>query len=170
MEYDRTKLEFSDRPEQIWVVNQQTYGLVGASNTARGAELFAAQRFRDQKLSCSITEVTLHRPSLAPIYGGPTLLEALWSRMDDHMEALMTGQQGEDTAAGARELAWVLAIVTNAYAPSIPWVKEEAMRRWNARDPWPDDEDPPSAYVDRPADGEAEAIAFDGAGVSGYEL
>jgi hypothetical protein len=132
MEYDRTKLEFSDRPEQIWVVDQQTYGLVGAANTARGAELFAAQRFRDQKLPCSITEVTLHRPSLAPIYGGPTLLEALWSRMDDHMEALMTGVADEHTSAHARELAWVIAIVTNAYAPSMDKVRAEAMERWNA--------------------------------------
>lgn len=128
MDYDRTtRLVFSDRPEEIWVLSDEE-GIHSAYSTEQGAGVENKQH----KDRYSITPVTLHRPSLAPIYGGPTLLEALWSRMDDHMEALMTGQQGEDTAAGARELAWVIAIVTNAYAPSMDKVREEAMRRWQA--------------------------------------
>lgn len=128
MDYDRTtRLVFSDRPEEIWVLSDEE-GIHSAYSTEQGAGVENKQH----KDRYSITPVTLHRPSLVPIYGGPTLLEALWSRMDDHMEALMTGQQGEDTAAGARELAWVIAIVTNAYAPSMDKVREEAMCRWNA--------------------------------------
>jgi hypothetical protein len=122
-------IKWEDRPEQIHLLVRTGFlspeAEVEAYVTKQGAEI----AHRDEM---EIHEITLHRPSLAPIYGGPTLLEALWSRMDDHMEALMTGAADDDTPAAARELAWVIAIVTNAYAPSIPWVKEEAMRRWNA--------------------------------------
>lgn len=79
-----------------------------------------------------------HRPrnpeSLTPIYGGPTLLEALWNEMDRLMEALMTGQSSEDSGDKfrAEELAWVLAIVTNPYEPSMDRIRAETMDRWNA--------------------------------------
>jgi hypothetical protein len=133
MEYDRSKMDWVDHPEQIWVVFDESMemegAIHGAHSTEQGAQIAIADKLYGPEPA--MREITLHRPSLRAVYGGPTLLEALWNRMDVHMEALMTGQEAEDTAAGARELAWVIAIVTNAYSPSIPWVKEEAMRRWN---------------------------------------
>jgi hypothetical protein len=123
---------FQDRPQQIWVVNQQTYGVIGASATLEGAHQIP-ELVRPSELPFTVTEVTLHRPSLQPIYGGPTLLEALWAEMDRLMAGLMTGQDAEDGGdkARAQELAWVLAIVTNAYNPSIDAIRAEAVRRWN---------------------------------------
>jgi hypothetical protein len=45
----------------------------------------------------------------------------------------MTGADAEDGGDRyrAQELAWVLAIVTNAYAPSVDAIRAEAVRRWN---------------------------------------
>jgi len=134
MDYDRSKMDWVDHPEKIFVVFDEPMELEGqiyaAHSNVQGAEIgIAAKRYGDEP---KVKEITLHRPSLRAIYGGPTLIEALWSRMDDHMEALMTKQEGEDTAAAARELAWVLAIVTNAYAPSMDAIRAEAMRRWTA--------------------------------------
>lgn len=123
---------FQDRPQQIWVVNQQTYGVIGASATLEGAHQIP-ELVRPSELPFTVTEVTLHRPSLRPIYGGPTLLEALWAEMDRLMEGLMTGTDAEDGGDRyrAQELAWILAIVTNAYNPSVDNIRAEAMRRWN---------------------------------------
>lgn len=133
MEYDRSKQDWVDHPTQIWVVEQQTYGIVGATSTQQGAEVFVAAR--PKSTPCSIKETTLHRPSLRAVYGGPTLIEALWSEMDRLMEGLMTGQDAEDGGDRFRaaELAWVLAIVTNAYDPSVDRIRAEAMERWNAQ-------------------------------------
>lgn len=77
---------------------------------------------------------TLEQQSLRPIYGGGTLIENLWAEMDAIMERLMTGQQAEDGGDRfrAEELAWVLAIVTNAYDPSVDRIRAETMERWNA--------------------------------------
>lgn len=126
MEYDRTKLVYVDKPEQIWVRHFE--------DEARDA--FVSQEAADAANADDsyyhVTQVTLHRPSLQPIYGGPTLLEALWSEMDSIMERLMTGQDAEGDKFKAQELAWVLAIVTNAYAPSMDNIRAEAVRRWNA--------------------------------------
>lgn len=69
---------------------------------------------------------------LKPIYGGPTLLEALWAEMDRLMEGLMTGQGAEGDRYRAEELAWVLAIVSNPYDPSVDRIRAETMDRWNA--------------------------------------
>lgn len=149
---------------------------------------------RDQALrnhpnagSEEVEQITLHRPDLRPIYGGPTLLEALWDRMDSIMERLMTGtESGEDECvrtmadctgdpdqAGkcdhldngdryrAQELAWVLAIVTDPYDPSVDRIRAEAVNRWNAQQ---------AAEQDLITAAEAETHAFEAAGVNGYEL
>jgi hypothetical protein len=128
MEYDRSQLNWIEREEPVWVVRQGGE-IVGVAVAEAGCSQLPTVD-REQTIICDRT--TLFRPALAPVYGGPTLLEALWQRMDDHMEALMTGQEGEDTAAGARELAWVIAITTNAYEPSMDKVRAEAMDRWRA--------------------------------------
>jgi hypothetical protein len=124
---------FQDRPQQIWVVAR-----VGDEDHVHAAyttedEAEGVITNGDLPWGASAVEVTLHRPSLQPIYGGPTLLEALWAEMDRLMAGLMTGQDAEDGGdkARAQELAWVLAIVTNAYNPSIDAIRAEAVRRWN---------------------------------------
>lgn len=120
--------------EQIWVVSQQTYGIVGAHvneiEAGRIPEIVGDQT----RLPVHVQRIPLHRPDLRPIYGGPTLLEALWSEMDRLMEGLMTGADAEDGGDRyrAQELAWVLAIVTNPYAPSVDAIRAEAVERWNA--------------------------------------
>ncbi len=123
---------FQDRPQQIWVVSQSTYGIIGAATSEEGASKIP-ELVRPTELPHHVTEVTLHRPALQPIYGGPTLLEALWAEMDRLMAGLMTGTDAEDEGDKfrAQELAWVIAIVTNAYNPSIDAVRAEALRRWN---------------------------------------
>lgn len=123
---------FQDRPQQIWVVGQSTYGIIGASTTEEGA-VEIPEIVTPSELPVHVTRVTLHRPSLQPIYGGPTLLEALWAEMDRMMAGLMTGQDAEDGGDKyrAQELAWVLAIVTNAYNPDIDAIRAEAVRRYN---------------------------------------
>ena len=70
---------------------------------------------------------------LRAVYGGPTLLEALWAEMDTLMERLMTGAESEDGGDRfrAEELCWVLSIVTSPYNPSMDAIRAETMRRWN---------------------------------------
>jgi hypothetical protein len=152
---------FQDRPQKIWVVNHSTYGIIGASTSEENAHLIP-EIVHPSKLPFSVTSVMLHRPSLQPIYGGPTLLEALWSEMDRLMEGLMTGTDAEDEGDKyrAQELAWVIAIVTNAYAPSVDLVRAEAMRRWNQQ----------QAEADVITKSEEQQHKFDAAGVDGYEL
>lgn len=125
----RPQLNFTDATETIWVTATNSVYSGAVRDAYVSAE--AAQRSGAD----SVHEVTLHRPSLRPIYGGPTLIEALWSEMDRLMEALMTGTDAEDGGDKyrAQELAWVIAIVTNAYAPSVDRVRKEAMERWNAQ-------------------------------------
>lgn len=131
MEYDHANIKWVDRPEQIWVIVPKTDGLavVGyvSEKAARDSYKASTPGYHAPE------EVTLHRPSLAPIYGGPTLLEALWAEMDRIMEGLMTKADAEDGGDRFRaaELAWVLAIVTNAYDPSVDRIRAEAMRRWS---------------------------------------
>lgn len=128
MEYDHTNIVWVDRPEDIWVVADpyEHDGPVAAYISEKAAMDAATP---EQVVSA----VMLHRPSLAPIYGGPTLLEALWSEMDRLMEGLMTKTDAEDGGDRFRaaELAWVLAIVTDAYDPSVDRIRAEAVRRWN---------------------------------------
>jgi hypothetical protein len=121
---------FQDRPQQIWVVVPKGDGPIVAHSTEEAARRqYAGTKGRNH----APEEATLHRPSLQPIYGGPTLLEALWAEMDRIMAGLMTGEDAEDGGDKyrAQELAWVLAVVTNAYNPSIDAVRAEALRRWN---------------------------------------
>jgi hypothetical protein len=140
---------FQDRPQTIYVQVRVGDGdkVVAAYSTFEEAEL----QTDNAPWGTETVTTTLHRPSLQPIYGGPTLLEALWAEMDRLMAGLMTGQGAEDvcntpgcnsdrspcghTDNGdkyrAQELAWVIAIVTNAYAPSVDAVRAEALRRWN---------------------------------------
>lgn len=147
-------MNYIDRPEQIWVVVPKGDGPIVAHSTEEAARRqYAGTKGRNH----APEEVTLHKPSLQPIYGGPTLLEALWAEMDRLMEALMTGtENAEDFCSRnaedcnvdaddfcrhpdsgdkyrAQELAWVLAVVSNAYNPSVDRIRAEAMARWNAQ-------------------------------------
>lgn len=124
MEYDRNKVQFTDQPEQIWVRH------FGDEACDAYVSEEAAEAANADGSYCHITEVKLHRPSLQPIYGGATLLEALWAEMDVLMERLMTGADVEGDRYRAEELAWVLAIVTNPYAPSVDRIRAETMTRW----------------------------------------
>lgn len=120
--------------EDIWVLARVGDGdnVAEAHTTAEAAEL-AAER-DDYSWGVESVRIVLHRPELQPIYGGPTLTEALWSEMDRLMEGLMTGASAEDGGDKYRaaELAWVLAITSNPYAPSVDEIRAEAVRRWNA--------------------------------------
>lgn len=151
------EIRWEERAEQIQVVKQNLKTL-GAVMTEGAVVPFVAKHGTLTKPFQTET-MLLHRPSLAPIYGGPTLLEALWSEMDRLMEALMTGQTADDSCKikgyhgvpaayddhqancehwdngdryRAEELAWVIALVTNPYDPSVDRVRAEAMERWNA--------------------------------------
>jgi len=165
MEYDRSKLDWVDHPTQIFVVHSDD--ILFATSTEQGAEAAIATR---KLKNVGVKEITLHRPSLRAVYGGPTLIEALWAEMDSIMERLMTLNTAEDRCqqncnwekhlketgradfAGcdhidngdkyrAQELAWVLAIVTNAYDPSVDRIRKEAMDRWNAAQAEADQDD-----------------------------
>jgi hypothetical protein len=126
-------LRWEDRPEQIWVVARVGDG--DAVHYAYTTEDQAEGTINNGDLpwGAEVVEVTLHRPSLIPTYGGSTLLEALWVEMDRLMEALMTDADAEDGGDKyrAQELAWVLAVVSNPYDPSVDRVRAEAMDRWN---------------------------------------
>lgn len=133
MQYDRSKTDWVDHPEQVWAIVRAGDGdaIREVHSTKAGAEI--AEQRDGFPWGVEIKEITLHRPSLRAIYGGPTLIEALWNEMDDIMERLMTGTESEDGGDKyrAQELAWVLAIVTNAYDPSVDRIRAEAMERWN---------------------------------------
>lgn len=160
MQYDRSKTDWVDHPEQVWAIVRAGDGdaIREVHSTKAGAEI--AEQRDGFPWGVEIKEITLHRPSLRAVYGGPTLIEALWNEMDDIMERLMTGQEQEDVCGRkdcpthvsewidgpedetckhidngdryrAQELAWVLAIVTNAYDPSVDRIRAEAMERWN---------------------------------------
>lgn len=166
MEYDRTKMNFFQSQEEVWIVQQTQDGqsahdFIGIVVAEEGSRQLPG--IDPHKPSIS-TKVTLFRPSLKPVYGGPTLLEALWHEMDAIMERLMTGNTSDDGICSnkdcdshisaypyveerdrdepcqhpvegdkyrAQQLAWVLAIVTNAYNPSVDMIRAEAMKRWN---------------------------------------
>lgn len=132
MEKVEPHLSWTERTEKVFLVRQdlQMLGVIEREEQLMG--LLTAKGSATKP--CIVDELTLHRRSVLPVYGGPTLLEALWSEMDVLMERLMTGQDAEDGGDRfrAQELAWVIAIVTNAYAPSVDAVRVEAMGRWNA--------------------------------------
>lgn len=135
MQYDRSKMDFVDHPEQIWLVrNEGGEDLLGAFSTEQGAKAAIEIRPGWDSIAGEPEEITLHRPSLRAVYGGPTLIQALWNEMDAIMERLMTKQESEDGGDKFRaaELAWVLAIVTNAYDPSVDRIRAETMARWQA--------------------------------------
>lgn len=115
--------------EQIWVAGQ--YGEMGQVYSAHTTKE-EALRHTESGTEAEVAPITLHRPDLRPVYGGPTLLEALWNEMDRLMEGLMTGADAEDGGDRyrAQELAWVIAIVTNPYDPSVDRIRAEAMERW----------------------------------------
>lgn len=119
--------------EQIWVVVPKT-STDPPPVIAFCAEEPARRAYRERQGYHAPELADLHRPDLRPIYGGPTLLEALWQEMDRLMEALMTGADAEDgmDKGRAQELAWVLAIVSNPYNPSVDAIRAEAVERWNA--------------------------------------
>jgi hypothetical protein len=147
-----------DRSEPIWVLARAGDGINVADAFASEEAARKAEERGDYSWGVEAVQVTLHRPSLVPTYGGPTLLEALWTEMDRLMEALMTGETADDNCKikgyhgvpapyddhqadcehwdngdryRAEELAWVIAIVTNPYDPSVDRVRAEAMDRWN---------------------------------------
>lgn len=155
--------EESVSTEKIWVIGQ--YGEMGQVHSAYTSETAAADainRSADPGHFDSPHQIDLERPDLRPIYGGPTLLEALWSEMDTIMERLMTGQTSEDGGDKfrAQELAWVLAIVTDPYEPSVDKIRAETMERWNAS----------QAEAEADTQAEEQQHKFDAAGVNGYEL
>jgi hypothetical protein len=125
-------IRWVDKPERIWVMTRVGDGINVADAFVSEEAARNAEDKGDYSWGVEAVEITLHRPSLQPFYGGPTLLEALWNEMDRLMEALMTGADAEDGGDRyrAQELAWVIAIVTNAYSPSVDQVRAEAMRRW----------------------------------------
>ncbi len=127
---ENPEVRWEERAEQIQVVKQDLKTL-GAVMTEGAVVPFVAKHGTLTKPFQTET-VTLHRPSLAPIYGGPTLLEALWNEMDRLMEGLMTDADAEDGGDRFRagELAWVLAVVTDPYNPSVDAIRAETMRRW----------------------------------------
>lgn len=135
--------------EKIYVITTGDPEDICYASVREPGGLLAGQRL--------VAGVELSRPDLRPIYGGPTLLEALWSEMDTIMERLMTGQIADDICSRigyhgvsledpsdvcehedngdkyrAQELAWVLAIVTDPYEPSVDKIRAETMARWNA--------------------------------------
>lgn len=134
MKTTHTEPSFEDRTEDIWVLVRvgDGYSVDSAYSTAEAAEFAAARG--DQPWGVEEVRIPLHRPSLRPIYGGPTLLEALWNEMDVLMERLMTGEAAEDGGDRyrAEELAWVLAIVENAYNPDMDRIRAKAMERWES--------------------------------------
>jgi hypothetical protein len=117
--------------ETIFVVQQTGFGIIGASVSQEGVDRIPLPEPRRPFI---VDTTQLHRPDLRPIYGGPTLLEALWTEMGRLMEGLMTGQEAEDGGDRFRaaELAWVLAIVTDPYSPSVDKIRAETVARWNA--------------------------------------
>lgn len=136
-EADMEKLDHNvrwvDKPEDIWVMVR-----VGDGNNV--ADAFVAEEAArkaeergDYSWGVEAVKVKLHRPSLQPIYGGSTLLEALWNEMDRLMQQLMqpAGADDPNDRWRAEELAWVIAIVSNPYEPSMDRVRAEAMERWN---------------------------------------
>jgi hypothetical protein len=155
VEYDRSKTDFVDHPTDIWLITNEG-DAVEAHSTAQGAEAAIDIRLRPRlgrECALKTQQLVLHRPSLRAVYGGPTLIEALWAEMDAIMDRLMTGQIQQDNCKlgdcngprggtcdhedngdryRAEELAWVLAIVTNAYDPSVDRIRAEAMQRWKA--------------------------------------
>jgi hypothetical protein len=163
------ELTWAERNETIHVIKQDLKTL-GAVTSEDAVVPFVAKHGSLTKPFNSET-MTLHRPSLAPIYGGPTLLEALWNEMDRLMEGLMTQADAEDGGDRyrAQELAWVIAIVTNAYNPSIDAVRAEAMRRWEAAEAEADAQER-ALDPDPDAHAEEQQHQWDAAGVNGYEL
>jgi hypothetical protein len=128
-------VKWADKDEDIWV-------LVRVGDSDHVADAFVsetaarkAEERGDYSWGVEAVKTKLHRPALQPIYGGPTLLEALWNEMDRLMEALMTGEVAEDGGDKfrAQQLAWVLAVVSNPYDPSVDRIRAEAMDRWNAQ-------------------------------------
>src|ERR1044072_1959394 len=87
MEYDRTKLNFHESQEEVWIV-QQGSAFVGVAVTEEGARQLPGI---DPHRASTSTKAILFRPSLKPVYGGPTLTEALWAEMDSIMDRLMGG-------------------------------------------------------------------------------
>jgi hypothetical protein len=131
-----------ERPTPIFTVHNETVWVVCRTGDGDSiADVHSTQDAAEGAVSngeypwgVEAVKATLHRPSLRPVYGGPTLIENLWAEMDAIMERLMTGQQAEDGGDRfrAEELAWVLAIVTNAYDPDINRIRRETMARWEA--------------------------------------
>lgn len=129
-ELEAKPLNFHEKQEEVWVVTQGLKFVGVAVSEEGGSQLPGIDHSKPFEKERTI----LYRPALAPIYGGPTLLEALWGEMDRLMEGLMTKADAEDGGDRFRaaELAWVLAVVTNAYAPSVDAIRAEAVVRWNA--------------------------------------
>lgn len=134
-DFTRPAPTFETVTEPIWVIRRTDRigdDVILAAGATRQDALEEIGAWRGEDVD--LVETKLYRQSLRPIYGGGTLIENLWAEMDVIMERLMTGQQAEDGGDRfrAEELAWVLAIVTNAYDPSVDRIRAETMERWNA--------------------------------------
>lgn len=123
--------------EEIWILIPKAGQHAVQEVIAFSREEGARGWYRDHGSGYHSAErALLNRPDLRPIYGGPTLMEALWSEMDRLMEGLMTGTDAEDGGDKfrAQGIAYVLAITSNPYNPSVDSIRAEAMRRWQERE------------------------------------
>ena len=127
-------VKWADKDEDIWVMVRVGDGNNVADAFVSEAAARKAEERGDYSWGVEAVKTKLHRPALKPIYGGPTLLEALWNEMDRLMEQLMqpAGADDPNDRWRAEELAWVLAVVSNPYDPSVDRIRAEAMARWNA--------------------------------------
>jgi hypothetical protein len=129
---ERPKLTYETVTETVYVLVPKTSVPQELIPRVYATKEAAREAYRPGEGYHSPEPAPLERQSLRPIYGGGTLIENLWSEMDRLMEGLMTGQEAEGDRFRAEELAYVLAIVTNAYDPSIDRIRKEAMERWTA--------------------------------------
>lgn len=132
--FETGEVVWEERTEDIWVMVRVGDGDKVADAFLVESAARLAEQENDYSWGVEAVKVSLRRPTLAPIYGGLALLEALWNEMDRLTEALMTAQDAEDGGDRFRaaELAWVIALVSNPYSPSVDRVRAEAMERWNA--------------------------------------
>lgn len=75
------------------------------------------------------------RGSLGPS-GGMTIIELIWGQLDEVMDSLMEpGQDDERNRGHAYGLALAIAILRRPDAYDVDAVREEALIRWEARQP-----------------------------------
>lgn len=67
---------------------------------------------------------------------GKSLLELMWEELDETMDRLMVPGAAAETDKGqALGIAWCIALVTNPYHVNMEAIREEALERWEERNP-----------------------------------